>query len=97
MNMIGIVVNFDLEKMIVYGREVDVVNIIFGLIEFVEWMKNFLNVILVVYNGRKFDFFVFMSILCCLNMIDILFFVVFGFIDFLSVFKKVFFGQQNYK
>lgn len=44
-NMTGIVVNS--EKMNVHGKEVDAVNIISGLTEFVEWMKKFSNVILV--------------------------------------------------
>lgn len=47
MNMTGIVVNSDLEKMNFHGKEVDAVNIISGLTEFVEWMKKFSNVILV--------------------------------------------------
>lgn len=46
-NMTGIVVNSDLEKMNVHGKEVDAVNIISGLTEFVNWMKKFSNVILV--------------------------------------------------
>lgn len=50
MNTTGIVVNSDLEKMTVHGREVDAVNIISGLTEFVEWMKNFSNVILVAHT-----------------------------------------------
>lgn len=97
MNTTGIVVNSDLEKMTVHGREVDAVNIISGLTEFVEWIKNFSNVILVAHNGRKFDFPVLMSTLRCLNMTDTLLPVVSGFIDSLSVFKKAFPGQQNYK
>lgn len=60
-------------------------------------MNIFLNVILVEHNGRKFDFPVLMSTFHCLNMTSILLPVVSGFIDSLSVFKKTFHGQQNYK
>lgn len=83
--------------MTVNGKEGDAINIISGLTKFVEWMKNFSNVILLAHNGSKFDFPVLMSTLHCLNMTDTLFPVVSGFIDSLSVYRKTFPEQQNYK
>lgn len=97
MNTTGIVVNSNLEKMTVNGKEGDAIYIISGLTKFVEWMKNFSKVILLAHNGSKFDFPVLMSTLHCLNMTDTLFPVVSGFIDSLSVYRKTFPEQQNYK
>lgn len=97
MNTTGIVVNSDLEKMTVHGEEVNAVNITFALTDFLTWLNNFPNVILVAHNGRKFDFPVLMSTLHCLKMTNMLLSTVSGFVDSLSVFKKAFTGQPNYK
>ncbi|XP_061168810.1 uncharacterized protein LOC133178059 [Saccostrea echinata] len=96
MNTTGIVVNSDLEKMTAHG-EVDAVNITSALTDFLTWLKNFSNVILVARNGRKFDFPVLMSTLHCLKMTNMLLSTVSGFVDSLGVFKKAFTGQPNYK
>ncbi|XP_062615434.1 uncharacterized protein LOC134277168 [Saccostrea cucullata] len=99
MNTTGIVVNSDLDKMTVHGKEVDAVNITSALTDFLTWFKVFQDVVLVAHNGRKFDFLVLMSTLhtSSLKMTTMLFSTVSGFIDSLGVFKKVFSGQPNYK
>lgn len=97
LNTTGIVVNSDLQKMTVHGKEVDAVNITSGLTEFSNWLKNFPRAILVAHNGRKFDFPVLMNTLHSLNLTNVLLSAVSGFTDSLSIFKKAFPGQPNYK
>ncbi|XP_033759588.1 uncharacterized protein LOC117341837 [Pecten maximus] len=95
MEVTGIVVTAG--KMTVHGKCVDAEDITSGLLKFLNWLQTYQNVILVAHNGRKFDFPVLMNTVKSLKQSKMLFQSVEGCIDSLSVFKKVFPGQTNYK
>lgn len=48
-------------SMVVNGIYMDVVDIYVVVVGLVKWIKVFLYVVLIFYNGRRFDFFVFLK------------------------------------
>ena len=49
------------DTMFVDGTEVQTVNLLSAIDDFLQWLKQYNNVVLVAHNGRKFDFTVLIS------------------------------------
>jgi hypothetical protein len=65
--------------------------------DFITWLSRYKNVVLVAHNGRRFNFPVFISMLESIGAVEKFCDTVFGFIDSLGVFKKVFPKESSYK
>ncbi len=83
--------------MTVNGKAVPTVSICTALKKVIGWLSKFPHPILVAHNGRKFDFPILTSILGKLNLFDLFQGTVTGFVDSLSVFRKVYPGLACYK
>ena len=83
--------------MTVHGQPAESSKIKPSLEHFIQWLKKYPNIILVAHNGRRFDFPVFLSAVRSCGFMDILFQIVCGFIDSLTVFRKKYPGRSCYK
>lgn len=68
-----------------------------GLRDFFYWLKKFTSVVLIAYNGRRFYFPVLIGAARYCHLLHVLYSIVHGCIDSLSVFRKIFPGQPGYK
>lgn len=68
-----------------------------GLRDFFYWLKKFTSVVLIAYNGRRFYFPVLNGAARYCHLLHVLYSIVHGCIDSLSVFRKIFPGQPGYK
>lgn len=78
--------------LMVIGKEVEMEIIDLVVLKFLDWFKFYKKVILIVYNGKNFDFFVFMIVFVFVNCVLEFFDIVIGFVDSLLLLKKIFFG-----
>lgn len=78
--------------LMVNGKEVEMEIIDLVVLKFLDWFKFYKKVILIVYNGENFDFFVFMIVFVFVNCVLEFCDIVIGFVDSLLLLKKIFFG-----
>lgn len=81
-------------EMFHHKRKVDSISIERCLLDFVEWLKQFQNPLLVCHNGKAFDSIILMK--ACLNTGNISL-PIKGFVDSLCVVREVLPGRKTYK
>lgn len=84
-------------ELIVSGEKVDALSIRDGLRDFCSFLQKHSNSILIAHNGRKFDFPVMVWAASRVGMLDRLVECVFGCVDSLNVFRKVFPKLSSYR
>lgn len=91
----GIVMNGS--SMTVNGIPVDAIDIHAAVVGLVKWIKAFPHALLISHNGRRFDFPVLLKTVMNIDKIWEFFDSVCGFIDSLSIFRKIYPGRKSYK
>ncbi|XP_062611056.1 uncharacterized protein LOC134272897 [Saccostrea cucullata] len=94
--VIGIAMNSS-NCMTVSGRPVDALGVHDAFDSFIKWINTFPNAVLISHNGRRFYFPVLMNTIMNIGQLNELFGSVCGFIDSLSVFRKVYPERKSYK
>ena len=83
--------------MFVNGKKVTTTLIHPAIDNLLSWLEKMQNVVLVAHNGRKFDFPVLISAISNVKALDKFYSCVIGFLDSLTMLKKVFPGRGSYK
>lgn len=91
----GIVMNGS--SLTVNGKPVDAMDIRAAVVGFLKWIRAFPHAVLISHNGRRFDFPVLLKTVMNIDKTGEFFDSVCGFIDSLSIFRKIYPGRKSYK
>lgn len=91
----GIVMNGS--SLTVNGKPVDAMDIRAAVVGLLKWIRAFPHAVLISHNGRRFDFPVLLKTVMNIDKTGEFFDSVCGFIDSLSIFRKIYPGRKSYK